>query len=552
MKDQALYLEVDEDITSAIDKLQKIAGDTVQIVVPKRSTMLQSVINLKLLKKAAADAGKEMVLVTNDRVATDLAARLGLAVAPSLGAKPVLAEEELPPPPASEDVIEADEPEPPQSQLETTAKPDKTPAKKPLFARRDVDDQPAAAEADDGSSTPTPVSTPANKGPRVPNFNQLQRRLMWGGVAAALVVGYFVVMYMYASAKVTLYATGNLIDVNVSFKADPNLSQSDTDSGLLAAQTVTFSKDQSMTFTPTGKKDVGTKASGTMTVSNCTTNAQPLVTGTRFVAPDGKVFRSTADITVPAATYPIGVCIAGQKTVGVTADANGDSYNEAPANYTIPALNNPAVTAHGAQMSGGTTKTLTVVSQEDIDKAKAELLDKDKADVQRDLEGKVPQGYTALEGSGEKKAENVTSEPEVGEEASSATLKLKATYTQLAVSKTDYEKLVQTAEQKQIGETNQIYDDGLDHAKLTAGAREANGRQSFTMTTQASGGARIDKEALAKELKGKKYGDATAIAKRVAGVQRVEISLWPMWSTSLPNRTQNMTIDIQVAEAKGN
>ena len=92
MKETALYLEVDEDITSAIDKLTKIDGTSVQVVAPKRSTMLQSIINLKLLKKAAADAGKELVLVTNDRVTHDLAGRVGLAVAPSIGAKPVLAE----------------------------------------------------------------------------------------------------------------------------------------------------------------------------------------------------------------------------------------------------------------------------------------------------------------------------------------------------------------------------------------------------------------------------------------------------------------------------
>src|SRR6267154_590890 len=96
MKDNALYLEADEDITSAIDKLTKSSGTSVQIVVPKRSTMLQSIINLKLLKKAAEKGGKELVLVTNDRIASDLAGRVGLAVAPSIGAKPVIVEQEIP------------------------------------------------------------------------------------------------------------------------------------------------------------------------------------------------------------------------------------------------------------------------------------------------------------------------------------------------------------------------------------------------------------------------------------------------------------------------
>jgi len=112
MKDNALYLEVDEDITSAIDKLQKLSAESVQIVVPKRSTMLQSVINLKLLKKAAADSGKKLVLVTNDKVATSLAGRVGLAVAPSLGAEAVMATAPEPMAAAMEDVIEASDPEP--------------------------------------------------------------------------------------------------------------------------------------------------------------------------------------------------------------------------------------------------------------------------------------------------------------------------------------------------------------------------------------------------------------------------------------------------------
>src|ERR1700751_450716 len=113
MKDDALYLEADEDITSAIDKLTKSTASSVQIVVPKRSTMLQSIINLKLLKKAAENGGKELVLVTGDRIATDLAARVGLAVAPSLGAKAVLTEAEIPADlKPHEEIIEADEPEP--------------------------------------------------------------------------------------------------------------------------------------------------------------------------------------------------------------------------------------------------------------------------------------------------------------------------------------------------------------------------------------------------------------------------------------------------------
>ncbi len=106
MDKDALYLEVDEDITSAIDKLKRASGSSVSIVVPKRSTLLQSVINQKLLQKAAKTAGKDLVLVTNDKVATSLAGRVGLSVAASLGGKAAKAEAPAPIAPVGDEVID--------------------------------------------------------------------------------------------------------------------------------------------------------------------------------------------------------------------------------------------------------------------------------------------------------------------------------------------------------------------------------------------------------------------------------------------------------------
>ena len=139
MKDNALYLEVDEDITSAIDKLKSAPEGPVQIVVPKRSTLLQSIINLKLLKKAADSSNRELVLVTTDRIAGELAARVGLSVAPAVGAKTVVPDAKQPEAPGTnEEVIEASDPEPPAPIPEPKPKF----GKKPLLKRLPVTDGP--------------------------------------------------------------------------------------------------------------------------------------------------------------------------------------------------------------------------------------------------------------------------------------------------------------------------------------------------------------------------------------------------------------------------
>jgi hypothetical protein len=569
MKDNALYLEVDEDITSAIDKLGKSTGSSVQIVVPKRSTMLQSIINLKLLKKAAENSGKELVLVTGDRIATDLAARVGLAVAPSLGAKPVINEAELPEGlKAGEEVIEADDPEPPAaSQPPPAAKADKP--KRPRLLRRAVSDDPAPGPlpepipeaAADSTAIAAPAATTGAKssnGPRIPNFAKLQRRVMWLGLAVVLVVGYLVTMFFIQSAKVTLYANGTKVDIDTTFAVDPGLRSTDKAKAVLAGQKVTVSKDLSGSFTPTGKKDVGTKAGGTMTIKNeFDMSAHPLQSGTRFVASDGKVFRSTADATVPGATPTLQngqlALIPGTTTVAVTADKAGDDYNEGPGRYTIPGL--PAnqqdkIYGQGAQMSGGTTKTVTIVTQQDVDTAKAAVLDKDKDNAARDLQGRLPSGYKALDPSQTTSVDTTSPSPAVDAEGGTGTLALKVTYSVLAVKQGEYQDLVRAQEQAQIGASNQIYDDGLGAAQLTTSDHDSAGRQTFHLTTEAYGGAKIDTAALAKQLGGKRYGDAADVAARQPGVSHAEISLWPSWSTNLPSRAGKIKIVIQVASNK--
>lgn len=571
MKDNALYLEADEDITSAIDKLGKSEGSSVQIVVPKRSTMLQSIINLKLLKKAAENSGKELVLVTNDRIANDLAGRVGLAVAPSLGAKPVLSEAKMPEDlKSNEEVIEADDPEPPRP--EPAPKPEKP--KRALLKRRAVSDEsptpPASAAAaaaggsasDAPSDAPPAASGPKKPGLKVPSFQRLQRRLMWVALGLILVAGYWGAMFFMAKATVTLYANGTKVDIDTTFTVDPTTKTTDKDKGVLAGQTVSVTKDLSGSFTPTGKKDVGTKAGGTMTIYNCNdAESHPLQTGTRLVAPDGKVFRTTSDVVVTGATIGSssicpnggGFIKPGSVSVMVTADQNGDSYNEGPAKYTIMAYSTDlqkTIFGQGAQMSGGTSKTVTVVTQADVDTAKAELLAKDKDNIERELDGRLPDGYVALEPSQATTTAEVSPSPAVDAEGTGGTLSLKVTYAVLAVKQSEYQELIRSQELKQIGDKNQIYNDGIESAQITASEKESNGRQSFHLTTEAYGGAKIDTAALATQIKGKRYGDAVSLTSRLPGVSKAEIHLSPSWSTHVPSRTDKIKVVIQVAGAK--
>jgi hypothetical protein len=503
------------------------------------------------------------VLVTGDRIATELASRVGLAVAPSLGAKAVIADAKLPEAPgAAEEIIEADDPEPPRP-----AEPPKPKsAGKPVVKRMPVTDGPpppteTAAEllavASEDSGIP---AGPAKKTtPKVPNFGRMQRRMIWVAVLVVLVAGYLGGIYLFASAKVTLYATGTKVNIDTTFAVDPALKSTDQAKSVLAGQIVSVSKDLTGPFAPTGKQDAGTKAGGTITIVNNNNKPYDFVAGTRFQAPDGKIFRSNSDIHIDAATAtivgfpPKAVIVPSKKDVTVTADANGDSYNEAPATYSIPGLSSAeqqGIAGQGGQMSGGTTKTLTIVAQSDVDTEKAALLAKDKDNAARDIQGRVPSGYTALPSSQSTATVSVSPSPTVGGAGETASLTLKVTYSVLAVKQSEYAGLIHAEEQKQVGDANQIYDDGIGASQVTSGDKDTSGRQSFHFTTEAFGGTKLDKTQIAAKLKGQRYGDAAKIASGLPGVTRADISIWPGWVATMPSRTDKISITIQVAGNK--
>lgn len=81
---ETFYIEVDEEITSIIEKLKKTQSVEVFIVVPKGALLIQSIINLKLLRKEANDLGKEILIVTQDKQGKVLVEKAGIAVGQKL------------------------------------------------------------------------------------------------------------------------------------------------------------------------------------------------------------------------------------------------------------------------------------------------------------------------------------------------------------------------------------------------------------------------------------------------------------------------------------
>ncbi len=77
---KTLHIDIDEEITSIIDRVRKAEVREIIVVAPKNALLLQGIVNLKLLKKEADRRKKQIMIITQDKVGKKLIEKAGILV----------------------------------------------------------------------------------------------------------------------------------------------------------------------------------------------------------------------------------------------------------------------------------------------------------------------------------------------------------------------------------------------------------------------------------------------------------------------------------------
>jgi hypothetical protein len=119
----------------------------------------------------------------------------------------------------------------------------------------------------------------------------------------------------------------------------------------------------------------------------------------------------------------------------------------------------------------------------------------------------------------------------------------------LGVMLEDLEKiLAKSVEDKIDTKKQKITDYGLDQAAFSL---QGTDKEGATVAVQATvvAGAELDKEAIKKQVAGKKAGDAKSLISANVGVTDVDVEYSPFWVSSIPKRTDKITVVIQEPQA---
>jgi hypothetical protein len=551
---ETIYVDIDDEITSLIDKVRSSKQGIVALVLPKRAAVLQSVVNMKLLKRTADEEKKRIVLITSETSLLPLAGAVGLYVAKTLQSKPAIPA--APKLADSETVLDTSIPEDTNAEIDP---------QKPVGELAGIpNDDEETIEVDDIDEETAAPEKPAgkkafNKKLKVPNFERFRLLIILGGIGLLLLIGAWIfAATVLPKANIIIKTDTSSFNSDITFTTGTTVKEFKKDELLLPATSKELKKTDSEKLQTTGQKDLGEKAKGkvTLALKDCSLSEVTIPAGTG-VSTNNLTFITQKDVSL--SSVKVGNTCQNNsfpdystETVDVTAQNAGDQYNiSSGRNFTVAGFS--AVSGTNADaMTGGTSKIVKVVAQADVDNAKQKLTERANAtaseELKKLLEADSLLGITESLNIG---TPTITSSPKVGEEATEVTVTSATTYTMLGVKEDELKQFVEDDVNKRIDRSKQdILDNGLDKAIFKVVEKKPNGELRVNMQTVAVAGPELDAEAIKKEIAGKKKGETQSIIQSRPGIRDVEIKYSPFWVYSTPKKISKITIDFQGNDAK--
>lgn len=553
-----IYIDVEDDITAIIGKVKAAKSKIVALVPPKRIGVLQSAVNLRLLARAAKQNDKHLVLISGNSALTALAASAGIPSARTLQSKPELAQIPVKADDEVEDIIDgADLPIGDHARVDGGDDgAEETVKAAPVIdaaIRANAVEETAPARA-----YPRP-NTAKRSGIKVPNFDTFRKKLALGVGGLVLLIG-FLVWAIWFAPNATIVVTARTIEssanpkVTISTGATTNASK-----GTVKAIQQEIKREASVTFKATGNKEVGDKASGQVTISNCYEDPVTIQAGTG-VSAGGNTYLTKAAVTIPGGSGNFGGCASPSASNPITVEAQeiGEEYNMDQGTLCVAGYDCSGPRWVRASVSsaieGGSKREITVVTRDDVRKATEQLRSENTDGMRQQVAERFGDRIVVLENSFAISEEKVASNPAVDAEAKDDEAKLTGTlvFTMLGVDRTEIETFLEAHFEEELKEqeNQRVYSNGADRASFVDINEGSGGAYTATMTATAKFGPQIDDDNVKAEARGKKYGDVQSAIEQISGVEEVDVRFRPFWVRTVPNDENRITIEFNLDESE--
>ena len=306
----------------------------------------------------------------------------------------------------------------------------------------------------------------------------------------------FLIELFFHKAEVTIYLPSKSVSKKIEVS---NLAI------FIATDSASFEAEKSTT----GKKSIGDKAKGTVTIYNSSlSEKKQFAKGTVLSGPNSLKFTLDSDIEVASASGDASSVTSSTTKGSVTAaDIGTESNLSSGTKFTIGGESNSVVIAkNDSAFSGGSKKDIQTVSKKDMDDLSKVITNKASDYTAKQIEPHFEKGTKLLTQLTEYALEKPEFSHELGEEASALTLKSKVAITHYDYKETDLSKTIDQSFEKEKGNELTLKEENI-HYKVTKLKKNRNG---YDLSIEAS--VKLTKDANEKELKKSLIGKSTVAA----------------------------------------
>jgi hypothetical protein len=550
---KTIYLNLEDDINKITARIAKESAPELVLVFPKASFLFSDSINLRLLKKQVDLLGKDVSILTMDEVGQMYAKEAGFALKflPKKAGHGRFS-----------DITPRRAPAKPARTRRVT-RPVETAVVAPQVAYSETEQEtapePVSTEIQDLfqplSVSDTVFSHPNKPQPELkeikPKNKKMQKIALMGFVAASLIVVLLLVLVVLPSATVTVHAKTQAVARDVELSAATAITEPDSSKLALPATLIKKTIDVNDQITTSGKREVGSKAQGTVLVYNLSKNSLNLKASTTTLSVGGKQYSFTEDLAGVKSVANGNVPESELRIANIIAQNGGEDSN-LPAGTRIEITNQ----VFGAQpqflyaksrtaITGGTSRFISVIDENDYKSAQEQLKAKAVQQIQEELKS---QNLTFLENAHApfEVSEFVADKP-IGTESPQFQATGKVAVVGLAFNTDDLANLIRNRISATFPSGKHLQDKSQDTVtvKVRGTPDINNGILGLSAHYESSASYDLDIGDIRPKIAGKSKEEVSELLLSRPEVDRVDITLSPSWQTSIPRFQAKIKVDIK-------
>ena len=561
--EEIIYLEPDEEITSVIDKIKNAQNQSIGLVVPRDATLLQSVVNLRLLIREANSLQKQIAIVTTDKIGRNLAAQVGLPVYNSV--KEDRPSSSPPPVSARDEVIEIDSSEPEPSYASNDAPSDDNSKRRsgpsvhhfqesrPVI-RWKSNQRPQMQKKEPAQQVietvkPEKIQS-SNRDHNYPSqTDHKSGKIFWPIFAILLILAGAAAYLLWPAATISVLVKADNLDKTLPIIFTNAVTNPDPTQNVFPGLLIVTSSQSTQKFSATGTKNLGGKASGQVTITNGLDSlAHKLPAGTKLMSQNKTYLLKTA-ITVPGATVQNLQVVPGSIAAQIEAENAGEDYNIKAGKFVIaglPANQQSAIYAQAStDLTGGFTKVTSVVSQADYDNAQKKITDSLMTNLDQDLKTKAA-GLTTIDKAVVLSDPEINSSSKVDQEATDFEMTVKLTKQVMAYDNTKLNSYLVGLLSKQVSSDKMVAIASNSDINFTIDKQAYDkGELDLTADVLAKVSPKISADDIKNNILGKSEASANAYIMAQSGVKEVTFVFRPAFWKVISNLNQNVKVEIK-------